>query len=302
MTSQQIASIVDAHVHFWNLGRLSYPWLAADAPPRPFGDHGPIKRSYQPDDYRIDLHGLTLEACVHIQANCADPRGETLWLEECAQRTGLPTALIAFVDLRHPRAEEELEWLAARPPGLARGVRQLLNWHDEPLRRATDRFDLMDDAAFRSGFARLERYGFVFDLGCLPAQLQMACRLADDFPGVTMALNHLGWPILSDSDGVARWRSGMRDLARRPNVALKVSGLWPIERRWAPERLRPFVRDAIDWFGFDRCMYGSNFPIEKLMTPVPDQVSTLLAILDDVSGEELAKFFKITAQRVYRLP
>ena len=145
-------------------------------------------------------------------------------------------------------------------------------------------------------------YGFVFDLGCLPAQLQMACRLADDFPGVTMALNHLGWPICRIG-----WRCEVAFRHARPRTPPEcgAQGIWsladptPLD---APERLRPFVRDAIDWFGFDRCMYGSNFPIEKLMTSVSDQVSTLLAILDDVSGEELAKFFKITAQRVYRLP
>ena len=114
MTSQQIASIVDAHVHFWNLGRLSYPWLAAMRRPDRSGTMAQSSAAISPTIIGIDLHGLTLEACVHIQANCADPRGETpLWLEECAQRTGLPTALIAFVDLRHPRAEEELEWLAA---------------------------------------------------------------------------------------------------------------------------------------------------------------------------------------------
>lgn len=293
------ASVVDGHFHLWNRERLPYPWLAPDAAPRPFGDHGPIKKSYLPEHYRADWGDARVEACVHVQANCADARGETLWLAECAQSAGIPTAHIAYADLCAPDIARDLEWLAQQP--IVRGVRMMLNWHDEPLRRAAPAFDLMEDASFRSGFALLQRHGFSFDLGCLPAQLPMACRLADDHPDTIFVLNHLGWPLLGDSDGAARWRDGMRAIARRPNVVLKVSGLWPVERNWSIAALRPFVRDAIEWFGFDRCLYGSNFPVESLMCPIPRQIAILGDIIADATAEERNRLFRITAREIYRL-
>ena len=115
-------------------------------------------------------------------------------------------------------------------------------------------------------------------------------------------LNHLGWPLLSDEDGEANWRKGMVELARPTNVWLKVSGLWPIDRHWNPAALRGFVRDAVGWFGFERCLYGSNFPVEKLMTSMPRQVEVLHAILGDAAPSELEALFSGTALRAYRLP
>ncbi len=298
--TERLGPIVDGHFHLWDLERLSYPWLAPDAPPRPFGDHGSIKKTYRPEDYLADWSGPAPAACVHVQANCADPLGETAWLEKCAERTGIPTALVAWCDLTSPTASADLERLAQVP--LVRGVRMMLNFHEEPLRRAARQFDLMDDPAFRAGFARLRQHDFVFDLGCLPAQLPLACRLADDHPGTTLILNHLGWPLLDDPDGRDNWRRGIQALARRANVVLKVSGLWPIERNWDPAALRPYVREAVEWFGFERSLYGSNFPVEKLMTTIPHQIAALLEIFDDASASDLDYLFAKTARRVYCLP
>ncbi|MHB2169706.1 amidohydrolase family protein [Alsobacter sp. R-9] len=292
--------VVDAHFHLWDLERLPYPWLAPDAPPRPFGDHRPIKSTYTPERYRADWRGVDIVACVHVQANCANPRGETQWLADCAARTGIPSAIVAYADLAADDVEATLEETAAEP--LVRGIRMMLNWHDEPVRRAASRFDLMEDERFRRGFRLLARHGLSFDLGCLPAQLPMASRLAGDHPDTLIVLNHLGWPLLGDPDGEGTWRRGLRDLARHPNVRLKISGLWPVDQAWAVEILRPFVREALDLFGFDRCMYGSNFPIEKMMTTIPHQVSALQAIVADASPAERDLLFSTTARLAYRLP
>jgi predicted TIM-barrel fold metal-dependent hydrolase len=291
--------IVDGHFHLWTLEDLEYPWLAPGAPPRPFGDHGPIKKTYGPAEYRSDWNDLSVVASVHVQANCADPRGETRWLVSCAERTGIPAAIVAYADLTAEDVEQKLEELAGEP--LVRGVRMMLNWHADPARRAAEPFDLMQDESFRRGFSLLHRHGLSFDLGCLPSQLGMACELADANPGTAILLNHLGWPLLADEDGEATWRKGMIELARRPNVFLKVSGLWPIDRHWNPGALRGFVCDAIGWFGFERCLYGSNFPIEKLMTSMPQQIQALVEILNDAAPADLEALFSGTARRAYRL-
>lgn len=293
-------AVIDGHFHLWNREKLPYPWLAADAAPRPFGDHSAIKPSYLPEHYRADRGDVLMEACVHVQANCADAEGEMRWLEECARDQGIPTAFVAYADLTDEAVEAALERIAASP--LARGVRMMLSWHEEPLRRAASRFDLMEDGRFRAGFARLVRHGLSFDLGCLPAQLPMAAKLAADHPGAMLFLNHLGWPLLGDEDGANVWRRGMRAIAREPNVMLKVSGLWPVDRDWRVSALKPFVREAVELFGFSRCLYGSNFPIEKLMTTIPQQIAALSDIFSDASPQEREQLFAETARRVYRLP
>ena len=293
------AAVVDAHVHFWDPAALPYPWLAPEAPPRPFGDHGPIKRRYGPQEYRADQGDVVVEACVHVQANCADPAGETAWLVGLAADTGLPTAHVAFVDLSAPNAADRVAAAATSP--LVRGVRQLLSWHPDPLRRAAPSPGLMDDPAFDTGFRALARHGLSFDLGCLPGQLQRAAALADRHPGTVLVLNHLGWPVLDDPDGRGQWRRGLAAIARRPNVVLKVSGLWPVDRHWREEVLRPFVREAVGMFGFDRCLWGSNHPIERLMTSLPHQLAALAGILVDASPDDRDRLFRRTARRVYRL-
>jgi len=85
-------------------------------------------------------------------------------------------------------------------------------------------------------------------------------------------------------------------------VALKVSGLWPIDRRWNAQTLRPFVRDAIEWFGFERCMWASNYPIESLMCSIPQQIAVLDRIVADATAEERHRLFNATAREIYRLP
>ena len=146
-----------------------------------------------------------------------------------------------------------------------RGIRYILNYEaGEPLYCAAERGDWLRDPQWRSGFALLGRYGLSFDLQIFWQQMADARDLARAFPDTQIILNHTGMPRKREPDYVEAWRNGMRTLAAAPNVAAKISGLSMFHHDWTPALIRPFVLDTIEIFGAGRCMFASNFPVDRL--------------------------------------
>ncbi|MEZ5905488.1 MAG: amidohydrolase family protein [Geminicoccaceae bacterium] len=294
--------IVDAHHHFWQLGRFPYRWLAPDAPPRPFGDHGPIKRDYLPEDYRRDLDGLPVTASVHVQANCgaADPSDETAWLAGLAGTHGRPDAVVGYANLTAPDIAEVLAAHAAYP--ICRGIRALVAWDGESRWSFADRPGVLGERDFRRGTEALTRFGFSLDLVVLPGQLHEVAALAAELPELTVIVDHLAMPRPGEAGDIDRWADGMAAVAAQPNAVIKLSGLWTIDMSWHVEALEPFVAASLAAFGAERVMYGSNLPIEKLMCPARRQIEVLTAIIDRADPAALSAVFSQTARRIYRLP
>jgi predicted TIM-barrel fold metal-dependent hydrolase len=295
--------LIDAHHHFWALELGKHPWLSPE-PGREmvFGDPAPLYRDYLSADLRADAAGLGLVGSVHIEAvwDRSDPVGETRWLEGLAQQTGLPTALVVFAPLDAPDLAAQLDaHLAAS--SRVRGVRDIVAWHENPSFRFVERGDRMDDPAWRAGFAKLAPLALSFDLMLFPGQLAQACRLADAFPETTILLNHAGSPVDRDPDGMARWRAGMIELGRRPNVAVKISDLVAYDHDWTVESLRPVVLGCLDAFGPDRILWGSDFPVAGLHGSLRTQFEAVTAILAGLSASEMRAFRHDNAVRLYRL-
>ena len=219
--------------------------------------------------------------------------------DSVAARTGWPHAIVAYADLMAEDVRPTLDRLATLPR--VRGIRMQLHWHDNEQYRFAPHADLADDPTFRRNFAALEGYGFSFDLQVFAPQMEGAARLAADHPGTTFILQHAGMLEDLSEDGREAWRAGMRRLAAQPNVVSKLSGLGTFIHRNDPEHIAEVVRETAALFGADRCLYGSNFPIEKLWT---DYATLLGAYRDAVAGftpEEQAAMLHDTAARVYRL-
>ncbi len=176
-----------------------------------------------------------------------------------------------------------------------------LHWHDNPMYRFAKRPDLADDETFRRNFAALDERGLSFDLQVFAGQMEGAARLAADFPGTTFILQHAGMlEDLSDS-GRAAWRAGMEKLAAEPNVVSKLSAFGTFIHQNDPAHIAMVIKDTVDLFGAERCLFGSNFPIEKLWT---NYAALIAAHRDAVAGyspEEQKAIFHDTAARVYRL-
>ena len=296
--------IVDAHHHLWDLGKLHYPWLA-EAIDHPMGDYAAIRRNYLVGDFRADADRQGLVKSVHVQAEVdhADPVAETAWLQTVADDPasgGLPSGIVAYADLAAPDVDEVLERHCAHAN--MRGIRDMLNFEpDTPRFCFATRGDLMQDPGWRAGYARLRAHGLSFDLQLWWQQMADATRLAADFGDIQMILNHTGMPRLFDPEYLAGWRTGMRELAAAPNVAVKISGLCMFDRGWNTDSIRPFVEQTIEYFGVDRCMFASNFPVESLMSTYDALWDSFSEITRDYSESERARLFHDNAVRIYRL-
>lgn len=290
--------IVDSHHHLWELGRFPYTWLAPSAAPRPFGDHTAIKRDYLPADYRADFAGLPLTQSVHVQANCgaADPVDETRWLASLAQTEGLPDAVIGFADMTREDAGAVLQGHADF--AIVRGVRALVAWDHAGRWRFAARAGILAEAVFRKNIATLQDLGLSLDLVIASEQMPEVADLAQANPGLTIIINHL---CTAEPATYGPWKAGLRVLAKHPNIAIKLSGLWTIDKNWSPDAMRPFIAGILEQIGPDRLMYGSNSPVEKVSCPVASHIPRLASLLHDLDPATLSPVFADTARRLYRL-
>lgn len=290
---------VDAHFHIWR--RDDLPWLSGPMQPRIFGPYEPIRRDYPIEEYLLDLAGQGVTASVYIQANWPPARAEdeVAWVSGEADRTGWPQAIVGYADLTRQDAMAEVERLLRFPR--VRGIRQQLHWHENALYRFASRNDLCLDPVLQQNIASLGRRGLVFELQVFAAQMAGAATLADAAPETTLVLQHAGMLEGTTEDVLTLWRRGMAELARRPNVVAKLSGLGTFIRRLDAPHVAMIAGETLRLFGPERCLFGSNFPIEKLWT---DYAALLAAHRDAVApfGEAAARsVFNDTARRVYRL-
>jgi predicted TIM-barrel fold metal-dependent hydrolase len=302
MASANGLAIVDPHMHLWDLSRHYYSWLQDDPlPNNPAGDVTPIaNRSYGIDDYLADSADWDVRAVVHVECGLPkkDQLSETDWLQSLAKARGYPQGIVAGASLDDREVEPLLEAHAARAN--VRGIRQIINWHADPTKTYTAR-DLIDDPAWRRGFALLARYGLAFDLQLYPSQMPAAARLAAEHPGTPLIINHAGMPTDRDTAGIEAWRSGMALLAAEPNVAVKISGLGMVDRAWTVDSIRPFVLTTIELFGVDRAMFASNFPVDRVHGAFGAHYGAYDAITNAFSASERARLFGETARKIYRL-
>lgn len=298
-----LGPIIDPHMHLWDLDRHYYGWLQdRPLPNNPAGDMSPIAyKSYGLDDYLADAARWNLVQTVHVECGLPpkDQLSETDWLQGLADARGVIGGIVAGANLDDPRVEPLLEAQAARAK--VRGVRQIVNWHKDPA-KTYGPTDLLLSDAWRAGYALLARYGLSFDLQLYPSQMATAAALAAAHPDIPVIVNHAGMPTDRDEAGLAAWREGLTRLAERPNVSCKISGLAMIDRAWTVDSLRPFVLRVIETFGPARCMFASNFPVEKVHGSFDDFYAAYDAITSDFGEDERAAMFAGTASRLYRLP
>lgn len=295
--------LVDAHQHLQDIESHVYPWLCeSDRPPQLEGDLAPIRRNYLPADYARDVAGFDVRKVVHVQNGWdpADPVGETRWLERLARDTGRPNAIVAFADLAAPDVEAVLEAHLAASSAV-RGIRQILTWHADPVLRVAAQPDLMEQAAWRRGFARLGRLGLSFDLQVYWPQMDMALALARAFPDTALVLDHFGMPVERDPAGLASWASAMTRLAQAPNVSVKLSGFGLGHPRWTLDDTGPLLERTIATFGPDRVMVGTNLPVDRLFAEGRAILGTIAAVVAGLSEPERRMVLSGTAERVYRI-
>jgi predicted TIM-barrel fold metal-dependent hydrolase len=291
--------IVDAHHHIWRKEDL--PWLSGPMLPRIFGPYEPIRRDYPISEYLADIEGSGVTQSVYVQANWAKENfeEEVAFVQHTADEAGWPHAIVGYADLMADDARPQLDRLAAYP--LLRGIRMQLHWHENPQYRFAVKPDLMKEPVFLRNMGHLADYGLSFDLQVFAGQMEDAAELAREFSAITFILQHAGMLEDASTEGWTRWRAGMTKLAAQPNVVSKLSGLGTFIHKVDEKQIGDIARETIGLFGAERCLFGSNFPIEKLWSSYGALIEAYRAALADHPAQTEEKIFSTTAKRVYRI-
>ncbi|GAA1846492.1 amidohydrolase family protein [Asanoa iriomotensis] len=279
--------IVDAHHHLW-AADAGYTWL--DAP-----DLAPINRTFTPAMLTAELAAAGVARSVLVEGGRCDTDEAAVLLGHAADTPEI-AGVVAWADPASPELASTLAGFRALPGGdRLVGIRAQVQGED---------LDYLDRTDVRAGLATIGAAGLAFDLVVRVDQLASAARAADALPSVRFVLDHLGKPrIMAGAEGLAEWRAAIAPLASCPNVAAKLSGLvteadW---QRWTVDDLRPYASSALEFFGAERLMLGSDWPVCLLAGDYGAVRSAMLTALGGLTATERAAILGDTASRVYRL-
>lgn len=289
--------IVDAHHHIWRLERT--PWLNGPQVPRIFGEYGAIQRDYRIEEFAAEACPAGVTESVYVQINVApgDEIEEVEFATAEGARAGLVQAVVSFVDLASDSVGGTLDRQAVF--GSLRGVRQQLHWHPNPIYRFAPTPDAMLERAFQAGLVEVIRRGLHFELQVFVHQIGHCIDLVEKFPDARFVLLHSGMVEDRTKEGWEFWRSEMTRLASHDNVLVKLSGLGTFTHSCTVDDWKPIITGTVEIFGAERCMFGSNFPVEKLWTTYAELLDVFNLCIGEFSPHERTAILAGTASELY---
>jgi L-fuconolactonase len=272
---------IDSHQHFWNYSPEEYSWIKPE---------WPIRRSYLPESLAVELNSCQMDGCVAVQAR--QSLEESQWLLDLADRFPFIKGVVGWVDLRAPDVAAQLARFAAHPKFV--GVRHVVQ--DEPDN------NFMLDSDFQRGISQLRKFDLKYDLLIFPRQLPAAIKLVSAFPKQPFVLDHIAKPPIKNG-ALEPWRGHLQNLAARPNVYCKVSGMiteadWA---RWHPSQFRPYLDVVFEAFGPDRVMFGSDWPVALLAGAYRQVFDLAREYVTALGAGAEARFFGGNAGKFYQL-
>jgi predicted TIM-barrel fold metal-dependent hydrolase len=277
--------IIDTHQHLWDPERFTYAWL------RPLPT---LNRPFRMPDYLAATRGLEIEKSVHVEADVDEPLmlEETRYILALADRPDNPLeGVVACARPENPSFRDYIQQIAGHPK--LKGIRRIL--HTQP-------DELAQGKLFIENVHSLAADGLSFDICVLARQLPIAISLVRQCPGVNFILDHCGVPQVKEK-ALNPWRQHIREISQFPNVTCKISGLvaYADPEHWAPADLRPFIDHVLEHFGWDRVMFGSDWPVCTISSTYARWVETLAALTSGAGEANQKKLFHDNAVRVYRL-
>ena len=276
--------IIDTHQHLWDTANLEYPWLEG---------FDLLGKRYTAQDYREAIADLNVVKSVHVEGDPAeaDAVKEVEWLTQISETDGMIGAIAAAAPLEKPNAEAILEALVEFP--LVVGVRRMAWHHPDPQFYATP--ELI------KGVKLLAKCNLSFELCASAMQLPAAVTLVKATPDVRHALNHCGGPDIKGGQ-FEPWATHIRELAAFENVHCKVSGIvTTASENWTREELKPYIQHLVEAFGYERLMFGSDWPVCTLAATYQEWVAALLWAVKDASDAEKNKLFYENASEFYSI-
>jgi L-fuconolactonase len=272
---------IDAHHHFWTIGRYGMPWLAGDA-------LKPIIKTFAPDDLRPHLQSQRIDKTILVQT--ISSVDETRWFCQLSEQHDFIAGVVGWVGLTSRDVGSRLDELTQSPRLV--GIRHQV--HDEP----DGNWLLRDDV--RAGLRALEARGLVYDLLIKPPHLDAAAKVAASMPSLKFVVDHIAKPRIAEQ-GWDDWAGPISALASHENVSCKLSGMiteahWD---RWTPADLKPYIDHVINAFGVERVLFGSDWPVCNLAGGYDDVVEALRRNIAELSPGEQRKIFGENAARIY---
>ncbi|MFD4956474.1 amidohydrolase family protein [Streptomyces sp. NPDC058451] len=277
---------VDAHHHVWDLSIRDQDWIVG---PR----LRPLRRNFTVEDLKPRAEAAGVARTVLVQTVTLPE--ETPELLALAAEHDLIAGVVGWTDLTRPDVADELARLRGLPGGrFLKGIRHQVQGEPDP------GWLLRSDV--RRGLAAVADAGLAYDLVVLPHQLPACTEAAAILPELTFVLDHLGKPPIVSGE-LEPWASAVHALAERPNTVCKLSGMVTEAdlTAWMPADLRPYAEVALEAFGPDRLMYGSDWPVCTLAAPYEEVLTTAQDLTSALTEHERTAVFEGTAVRVYGL-
>ena len=297
--------IVDAHHHLWDLENkdTSYAWLMVSEGEAFFGDYAAIRKSYKLEDYLEDAKSQNVIKSVHVQAEHDDdkPVSETAWLQKIANThpSKLPNAIVAFADFSKSNILEILD--QHQDYKNIRGIRQILSYNEEEPKYSHASQDFMKNSSWIDNFKEIRNRNLSFDIQIYKNQMEDALNLAKKYDDVLFILNHTGEPCYQSQEYINSWKENMKKIAQCENFVTKISGLGMFDPNWTTESTKIFVESTIDIFGIEKCMFGSNFPVDKIFNSFDTYWNSFKEITKSYSENDKELLFSSNAEKYYRI-
>ncbi len=273
---------IDAHQHFWRYNGDEYGWLDDSM--------SALRRDFLPVHLKPELERVGVHGSIAVQAR--QSLDETRWLLELAASSPSILGVVGWVDLRSPDLRRQLQAFAGNPKLV--GVRHVLQGEPD------DRFMLQPE--FLRGISALEEFDLAYDILIYPRHLPVAVEFVRHFPRQRFVLDHLAKPLIKVGT-IQPWEAGVRELAKFPHVFCKLSGMvteadW---QHWKPEQMTPYLDVALDCFGLERLMIGSDWPVCTVAASYSRTMNIVLDYLgkhstdarEAVLGGNAARFWKL---------
>ena len=274
--------VIDAHHHLWNYDTEDYAWIGPEM--------NVLRRNFTPADLHIEMQQAGVDGAIAVQAR--QTLQETEWLLSLAAPNDFMRGVVGWAPLIDAAVSDDLQRLAAQPK--LKGIRHVLQ--DEP----DDFYMLRND--FNAGISQLRRFNLVYDVLVFERHLPQTIQFVDRHPDQLFVIDHIAKPRIREGV-LLPWRENLKELARRSHCFCKLSGVlteadW---QNWRPEGIHPYLDAALDAFGPNRCLFGSDWPVLLLADSYAGWVATVKNFVSRLSSTEQARVLGGTAAEVYRL-
>lgn len=278
--------VIDSHHHLWDTRLMPYA---------EFADVPPLNRPFTLPDLLPELsaNGVSSTVCVEAASAGADGRREATWLRDQFSDAPVVAGVVAWAPVEDPNLEQYLSELISIFGPLLVGIRRSFE---------CDPADFPREDSVVAGVQTVGRFGYPFDLVLNPPSLPAAAELVNRSPDVQFVLDHMGKPEIRAGE-MHPWRGDIEVISRSPNVVCKISGLstQADHKSWTLDDLRPYLDHAVDCFGWERLLFGSDWPVTTISGGYKRWLKAMHEYLAEVSPDDQAKFFGMNCRRVYRL-